>query len=144
VEIPTDRFQQALDIIHELLGTCELNMDDMEPETLQAITRASQFQNECAVKGHRAKQETETYGNTVFHRGIASHRPMRISQVVKHNQFNWCSICHFWFEPLGKKSEQGSSLTPVIAILTAFTAALVLLAQSSLLHAVLARLAEVR
>jgi len=43
-----------------------------------------------------------------------------------------------------QRSEQGSTLTPVIAILTVFTTALVLLAQSGLLHAVLARLAEVR
>lgn len=43
-----------------------------------------------------------------------------------------------------ERNERGSALTPVIAILTAFTTALVLLGQSGLLHAVLARLAEVR
>jgi hypothetical protein len=40
-------------------------------------------------------------------------------------------------------SEQGSALTPVIAILTAFTVAAVLVAQSGLLHTICARLAEV-
>jgi len=40
--------------------------------------------------------------------------------------------------------ENGSALTPVIAILTAFTVAAVLIAQSGLLHTICARLAEVR
>ncbi len=40
--------------------------------------------------------------------------------------------------------EQGSALTPVIAILTAFTVAAVLIAQSGLLHLVIARLAAIR
>ena len=43
-----------------------------------------------------------------------------------------------------RKREQGSALTPVIAILTALTVALVLIGQSGLLHTICARLAEVR
>lgn len=41
------------------------------------------------------------------------------------------------------KSQQGHTLTPVVAILTAFCTALVLLGQSGILHSVVARLAEV-
>jgi hypothetical protein len=50
----------------------------------------------------------------------------------------------YWLVNDLRTSERGSALTPVIAILTAFSAALVLLGQSGLLHAVMARLAEVR
>jgi hypothetical protein len=42
------------------------------------------------------------------------------------------------------RAEQGYTLIPVLAILTIFVTAAVLVAQSGLLHAVLARLAEVR
>ena len=40
--------------------------------------------------------------------------------------------------------EQGSALTPVIALITLVTVAAVLLAQSGLIHSLMARLAEVR
>ena len=51
-----------------------------------------------------------------------------------------CERCEYEYN----RTEQGSSLTPVIAILTAFTVAAVLIAQSGLLHTICARLAEVR
>ncbi len=40
--------------------------------------------------------------------------------------------------------EQGSTLTPVVAVITLVTMAVALIAQSGLLHSLLARLAEVR
>jgi len=56
-----------------------------------------------------------------------------------------CVSCQYAYDSkLPNHGEQGSALTPVIAILTAFTVALVLIAQSGILHTICARLAEVR
>lgn len=45
--------ETALRIIDALLSTCELNMDDMETETLEAIRLAGRFQNLAANRGYQ-------------------------------------------------------------------------------------------
>lgn len=51
---PTDKelLEMALYVIRDLLSSCELNMDDMEQETLISIQRAARFENKAAQAGH--------------------------------------------------------------------------------------------
>ena len=46
-----ENLSDALRIIDALLSTTELNMDDMEPETLAVLDAASNFQREAACQG---------------------------------------------------------------------------------------------
>src|SRR6266481_4089283 len=46
---PSALVQQALDVIHALARTTELNMDDLESETLAMLKQAAQFQNLAAL-----------------------------------------------------------------------------------------------
>jgi hypothetical protein len=48
---PSVLLQSALNTLQDLLLTTELNMDDLEPETRQAILRAADFENLCALQG---------------------------------------------------------------------------------------------
>ena len=43
--------QSSLNVIHTLLETTELNMDDLEPSTLQAIRKTASFQRTAANMG---------------------------------------------------------------------------------------------
>lgn len=44
------RLEQAYNIIEELLNCCELNLDDMEPETVETISKAHGFLEEHKIK----------------------------------------------------------------------------------------------
>lgn len=47
----TELLQSAVNTIHKLLLTTELNMDDLEPDTLQEIQEAAKFQTLAAAMG---------------------------------------------------------------------------------------------
>ena len=51
---PSALVQQALDVIHALARTTELNMDDLESETLATLKQTAQFQNLAALSGFAA------------------------------------------------------------------------------------------
>ena len=48
---PSGLLRSALNVLEDLLLTTELNMDDLEPETRQAILRAADFENLAALHG---------------------------------------------------------------------------------------------
>jgi hypothetical protein len=48
---PSVLLPSALNAVQDLLLTTELNMDDLEPDTRQAISRAADFENLAALHG---------------------------------------------------------------------------------------------
>lgn len=88
------------------------------------------------------KDVSSNWGNV--RRAIYMMRDIQV-QVTDADGWHYLKSAqdHLW-EQEPRDSERGSALTPVIAILTVFTVGTVLIAQSGLLHAVLARLAQVQ
>ena len=90
------------------------------------------------------RSESRIFDTSTEH-GIQSAERYKERLNNKYDHVAVYAIGLYRVQIIGQKpTEQGSALTPVIAILTAFTVALVLIAQSGLLHTICARLAEVR
>jgi len=49
IEDPETTIKELIEMLGEVLDVCELNMDDMEPETIEVIQKASTLHANCCT-----------------------------------------------------------------------------------------------